>query len=352
MSTVKRELQTDSSSRMPRQPQILCSIRHSDGRVEFQAPIDALAESLADPQATIWLDIVLHDGETDAVHNLFRDVFHFNELAIEDALSECNVPKLDEWTDYLYIVFHAVRFNPENDDLRFIELDLFLGKNYLVSVHSEPIPAVDRLRRLLHKDPDHQFAQGPDHLLYHLLDMVVSDHVEAIEHLDDTIDLLGDEIIRKPSPVILQRVLHIKQLITKLSRIIGPEREVANRLVRDSFPQVDLKDRMYFRNVYDQLVRLHDITEIVRDLVTSDVETYLSVMSNRTNDVMKTLTLVTVLFLPLNFLVGFFGMNFFGDNIHVSEWELPHQGIFWLAVFAMACSPAALYFYGKHRKWY
>jgi magnesium transporter len=326
--------------------------RFARDHIELDLPIERIPEVLADPKSTLWLDIQLPNGDTANLEPLLRNVFRLDPLAIEDALRETNTPKLDEWDHYLCIVFHALRFNPEQYDLHLIELDLFLGKNFLVSCHAEPITAVDRLTRLLTRDPERQLAHGADHLLYHLLDMIVAEHLAAIEHLDETIDSLEDQILSRPNPQTLHTILRVKQAALKLSRSIGPQREVANRLVRDSFPQIDTKDRIYFRNVYDQLVRLHDITETVRDLVSGALDTYLSVVSNRTNDVMKTLTLVSVLFLPLNFLVGFFGMNFFGDNIHLDGIQWPHDAMFAACLLAMAAAPGLLWLWGKRRGWF
>jgi magnesium transporter len=335
-----------------RRARLRLAARDAQGKVAFDLPIDGLPALVKESTSTIWLDILGSDDDTSEVEALFHDVFRFDRLAIEDALRETNVPKLDEWGHYLYIVFHAIQFDPATDDLCLTELDLFLGDNFLVTYHTAEVSAVERLTRLLTRDSERQFAQGADHLLYHLLDMVVADHLAAIEHLDETIDKVEDQIIENANPRTLHTILRVKQAALQLSRSIGPQREVANRLVRDSFPQIDTKDRIYFRNVYDQLVRLHDITETVRDLVSGALDTYLSVVSNRTNEVMKTLTIVTVLFLPLNFLVGFFGMNFFGDNIHLDGAKWPHDAMFAGSILAMLASPFLLWIWGKRRGWY
>ncbi len=125
------------------------------------------------------------------------------------------------------------------------------------------------------------------------------------------IDQTEDEVFDNPTPQTLERIFSLKRAVLHLRRVIGPQREVLNRLARDDFAVIDPRTRVYFRDVYDHLVRLHDITESIRDLVSGALDTYLSVINNRMNDIMKTLTVITTLFMPISFLAGFFGMNFF-----------------------------------------
>ena len=185
-----------------------------------------------------------------------------------------------------------------------------------------------------------------------MLDAAVDEHLAAIEHLDEAIDDLQDRVFERPGPETLQEIFRVKRSALRLHRIIAPQREVANRLARDPYSLIDDRDRVYFRDVYDHLVRLHDVTESVRDMVTSTLETYLSVSSNRTNEVMKALTLVTVLFLPLNFLVGFFGMNFFGENIQLQGLEISHMMLFVAAGLVMVFSPLGLWIWARRKNWF
>src|SRR3972149_3959817 len=133
----------------------------------------------------------------------------------------------------------------------------------------------------------------------------------VVEALDDEIDLVEDQIFNNPNPHVLENIFTLKRAALHLRRIIGPQREVLNKLARDDYPAIDARAKVYFRDVYDHLVRLHDVTESLRDLVSGALDTYLSVVNNRMNDIMKTLTVITTLFMPISFLVGFFGMNFF-----------------------------------------
>ena len=189
-------------------------------------------------------------------------------------------------------------------------------------------------------------------MLYDLLDMGVSEFMPAVEHLDDAIDQAQDEVFRRPTPATLQKIFRVKRSALRLHRILIPQREVLNRLARDPYPQIDDQDRVYFRDVYDHLVRLHDISETLRDLISGAMDTYLSAVSHRSNEIMKVLTIVTVMFLPLNFIVGFFGMNFFADTLAFTGPRWPNTFMFWSSVLIMASTPFALWYWGRGRGWF
>lgn len=322
------------------------------GGVQLDWPMGKIPEALADPSGVLWVDIHDRDSSLTEVETLFRDVFHFHPLAIEDALTDSNNPKLDDWGEYLTAVFHTLDFNPDTDEVLVHELDIFLGRNYLVTYHAEALPLVDNLRQQLHRDAGQRLEMGADHLLYLLLDAGVAGYLPAFEHLDETIDAAQDEVLSAPTPRTLHRILQVKRSALRLHRVLIPQREVLNRLARDEFPQIDRKDRVYFRDVYDHLVRLHDISETLRDLVSGALDTYLSAVSNRTNEVMKTLTIVTVLFLPLNFVAGFFGMNFFGANIELGTLGVPHAALFLVICLSMLAAPWGMWIWARLRGWF
>ena len=323
----------------------------SDGTLALDLPATQIAESIADPGAVVWVDVDDRNSDLSGVESLLLNTFHFHPLAVEDALLESNTPKVDDWGGYLYLVFHTILFDSDTLELFPQEIDVFLGRNYLVTYHAEPQGCIDALRRLIERDAT-RMARGPDHLLYHLLDAGVADFLPAIERLDEAIDEAQDEVFGDPTPATLRRIFRIKRAALRLHRSIIPLREVLNRLARDEYAQIDAPDRVYFRDVYDHLVRLHDISETLRDLISGALDTYLSAVANRTNEVMKTLTIVSLFFLPLNFVVGFFGMNFFGDNIVLHDLKLPHNFIFGVILFLMALSPVGLRWWVKRRGWF
>ncbi|SIO03201.1 magnesium transporter [Singulisphaera sp. GP187] len=332
--------------------QIKVVYRDGDGQIHFDWPIDQIPQALDDAKGTLWVEIEDQTQNTDRrVEELLDGVFHFHPLAIEDAVKDTHVAKVDDWGEYLYIVFHTIDFDPDTDSVRLHELDLFLGRNYLVTYHNEPLKILDQLRRNIERDPANRLKHGAGHLLYHVLDMSVAEYLPAIEHLDEAIDSAQDEVFDRPTPTTLQAIFQVKRSALRLHRILAPEREVLNRLARDEYDPVNPEHRVYFRDVYDHVVRIHDITESLRDLISGALDTYLSAISNRTNDIMKAFTLVTVMFLPLSFLTSFFGMNFFGGTLEFDSW-MPKRTLFVGSCLIMLFMPGFLYLFAKRRGWF
>jgi magnesium transporter len=282
-----------------------------------------LAAQLAQSDSLLWMDFEHTSPEKDAL--IMDNVFMFHPLAIEDALQQTNVPKIDDWETYIYIVLETISFEiNRNDPIEVHELDVFLGKNYLVTHHDDPISAIERTREICQRD-ERIMRKGSDHLLYKLCDEVFSGFLPIVEDLDDEIDRTEDEVFDRATPETLARIFRLKRSVLILRRVLGLQREVLNRLARDEYAVIDRKVRIYFRDIYDQLVRMHEIVEGMRDLAGGTLDTYLSVINNRMNDIMKTLTLITTLFMPISFLVGFFGMNFLARPIHsVAGLDLKH----------------------------
>ncbi len=334
-------------------PKIWVMFRSGDGTFHEDWSPRRIADALNDSGGVLWVDIRGNQSHVGDVESLFRDVFRFHPLAIDDALRECHVPKVDDWEEYLYLVMHAVEFDAEagEEGLHLHEIDMFLGANYLVTYHAEPISALENVRQAVTRDLGNRLKRGADHLLYLVMDQVVSEYMSAIDRLDDVIDEAQDEVFADPTKSTVRKIFRVKRAALRFHRVLGPQREVLNRLGRDEFGQIDQADRVYFRDVYDHLVRLHDITEGLRDLISGALDTYLSAVSNRTNEIMKTLTLVTVMFLPMTFLVGFFGMNFFGDTLNFHS-PLPRTALFWGSCLLMMATPLVLWGWSRWRGWF
>jgi magnesium transporter len=171
---------------------------------------------------------------------------------------------------------------------------------------------------------------------------VADDYMRVVEGLDDEIDRIEMTVFRRPRAELVRRIFRTRRTLSRLRRILGALREVLNRLARDEYAVIDATDRVYFRDVYDHLVRLYDIVEGLRDMAAGALDSYLSVTSNRINEVMRTLTVVNVLFMPLSFLAGFFGMNFFGEAFNVAT-PFPSVFLFWLCLGMMVATPLALF---------
>jgi magnesium transporter len=182
-----------------------------------------------------------------------------------------------------------------------------------------------------------------------LADELAADYMPVVEGMDESIDQIEDQIFDNPGPSLLGQIFTLKRALLHLRRIIMPQREVLNKLARGDYAVIEAQHRVFFRDVYDHLVRLHDITEGLRDLVGGALDTYLSVVSNRMNQVMKTLTVITTLFMPISFLVGFFGMNFFQPTAPLDAWT--DHPAFVLLMAAVILTPVGMYVWMRKRAW-
>jgi magnesium transporter len=185
--------------------------------------------------------------------------------------------------------------------------------------------------------------------LYHLVDEIVADYLPVVEQLEMTIDETQDEIFSNPGQETLTLIFTMKRNVLHLRRVLNPQREVLNKLARDELQVIDARTRVYFRDVYDHLVRMTDIMENVRDLVSSALDTYLSVINNRMNNIMKTLTVITTLFMPISFIASFFGMNFFQPVARLHVWT--SYTLFLITLGVIILLPIGMYTWLRMRNW-
>jgi magnesium transporter len=316
------------------------------GQIQTITP-DQIAADLKKEDKFLWLDMGADSEEIGKP--LLQEVFGFHPLAIDDAFQETHVPKVDDWDSYLYMVLRTVvQENQESFAINTPELDIFLGHNYLVTYHEEPISALEKIWELCHQD--HRYlSKGVNYLLYHIADEIVTNTMEIMEDLDDEIDMIEDEIFTNPRPTTLEDIFSTKRVVLRLRRTLLPQREVLNKLGRGDFTLIQEHERVYFRDVYDHLVRLQEINESLRDLISGALDIYLSVLNNRMNDVMKTLTIITTLFMPLSFITGFFGMNFFQAVLPLNAWT--GKIAFGIILAGMIIIPIGMFLWMRKRAW-
>lgn len=318
-----------------------------DSGIKSDIPIQETSRYLQAKDCMLWLDI--HVEPREDTGKILKDEFGFHPLAIDDALHESHHPKLDDWGEYLYITLHGVQSDPESND-RFIteEVDFFVGDRYLVTYQSNQSMAVNRVWESAKKDT-RLSMHGIGRLLYRIIDEIAADFMPLLDTLDQDIEKLEDLVILEPKPILLEQVSSFKRTLMHLRRVIAPQREVIGRLSRGEFAQFSAEDRMYFRDVYDHLVRINDIIENQRDILGSSMEIYLSVVSNRLNDVMKVLTIITTFFMPLTFITGFFGMNYFAASGSLDRWVSP---LSFLVIFLiMVAIPLSMYLWMRRHDW-
>jgi magnesium transporter len=324
------------------------SLYYAPGQpIQKDLPTEKFPELIQNPQSVLWVDFINEPPESCLP---ILEGFGFHPLAIDDALQETHVPRLDDWGDYLYIVFNymSMELNGDSWETQVDELDIFLGKNYIVTHHDDQITAVDETWVVCDRD-ERNVREGADHILYRIADNLMAAYMPFVEKIDGAIDQIEDQVFARPSSRTLEKLLAIKRVLVAMRRIIIPQREVLNKLARDDYPVIDQKDRVFFRDIYDHLVRLHDLNESLRDLAGSVLDTYLSVINNRMNEIMKTLTVITTIFMPLTFVTGFFGMNFFEPLGTLTTWTT--NPVFYITMAIMILLPMGMYFWMRRRTW-
>jgi len=294
-----------------------------------------------------FLWVSLENAPTSEINHVLDDIFHFHHLAIEDCQSPgYQTSKIDDFSDYIFIIAHAILPNNDLGDLQTIELNLFLGNNYLVTCFSDPsLPAISKTWDQVNKD--YRLSKyGSDFLCHKILDTLVDEYMPLIDQMETEVEWLEDSVMEKPSPETLQRLLALKHSIMALRRIVSPQREVMNRLSRDEFSQIDSQSLIYFRDIYDHLVRIQDLADIIRDIVSGALDIYLNSTSLRLNEIMKALTIVSTIFLPLSFITGAFGMNFL--NIPGASLKIG----FYIVCASLVVLGLLMLFYFKKRGWF
>jgi magnesium transporter len=259
------------------------------------------------PGQQCWIDLVDFKS-TDL--ELLRQRFQFHSLAIEDCSAGDHRAKVDEYDEHLFILMHALALNEANENrMEARQVAAFLGERYLVTVHRKPIKQIETVwhRAITDKNSG---AQGVDFLLYMLMDALMNDAFPIIDEISDRLEAIEAEILDRPEQSQLVRLLALRRQLISMRRIIAPHRYVLAMLVRRGDPRISNSSALYFRDVYDHIVRAYEEIDTERDLLGNAMEAYISMLENRTNKIMKQLTIFASIFLPLTFLTGFFGQNF------------------------------------------
>ena len=282
----------------------------------------------------LWVDFTNPSPEAGTI---LSDVFHFHELAVEDALSPTHFPKVETYGDYLYVILHRIDFKAPEHCFRTHDVDFFLGPNYLVTIHSGDSRSIEEISQICERN-SLALGEGPAALMHRIVDSMVDHYRPEIDELSDRLDGLEKEVFERTNPRLAKAILDFKRDVSSLRRVVQPQRDVVGRLARREFPFIDEAISYRFRDVHDHLVRLADESMFFQDRITSLLDAHLSTVSNQLNSVMKILTVIATVFMPLTFITGLYGMNV----------DLPHFGLggttmFWLLmVFMIAISGGML----------
>lgn len=270
-------------------------------------PPEPLAHLLTKTDGALWVDFA---GPTEDDLRVLREVFNFHPLAIEDTKKQAQRPKLEEYEGYFFMTLHAMRPPVrERQAVGLQEIDLFFAPRYVVTVHPSPVPALDEARQRLGRAAPALRAHT-DFILYTIVDTAVDTYFPVIDRIDATLDRVEEQLFRHPRTQTLDHLFTLKRSLLQMRRVAAPLRDIFNTLTRRDLALVRPETLAYFRDVYDHLLRITDLIDTHRDLLTGATEIYLSVISNRLNEVMKILTVVTALLGAGAVVTGFFGMNF------------------------------------------
>jgi len=314
---------------------------HRNGQTEQVTSID---RSWLNPAsgATLWVDLAAPSIPESLV---LSDTFGFHPLSVEDAMSKLQYPKVEAYDGYLYVILHGIESKTAEHRFATHDVDFFVGPNYLVTVHDGDSRSIVDLRDHATRNPK-VLSEGPVALLHRIVDTMVDHYRPEIDKLEDRLDGLEDEIFGTGDPRLVRQILDEKRQVASLRRIVTPQRDVVGRLARRDFVDVSTELSFRFRDVYDHLVRVADDALIFQDRITGMLDAHLSNVSFRLNEVMKVLTLVTVLFMPPTLVAGIWGMN-----VPLPRFPGDDAAQFWWVIGAMATMTVGMLVYFRGRRW-
>ena len=306
-----------------------------DGKVTEGIEPTAWKAAAEKPGAVLWVDV--EDPKRKSVKAL-KDAFGFDDISLEDTMSFSLLPKLDSFPDYAFIVIHALGYDEASGELTRRELDVFLGKNYLVTVHVDPIQPLDKVFKEAQRS-DAVMARGAALVAHVVVDRLIDLAYQMVSTFDDDIEEMERRIAAGQLEGIVDWTMRTRRALLMMKKSIGPQRDVLNELARRDTPVVSHFAAVHFRDDYDRLARVYDQVDTNRELVATASEAYRSMLSLRinevtlrTNAVIERLTLVATIFLPLTFIVGIYGMNFANMPELVTSWFYPGLMLFMLVL--------------------
>jgi magnesium transporter len=310
--------------------------------VTVDAPLDRLPALLGEPAAFVWVDLSGPPSADDMA--IVRDVFKFHPLAIEDCFESRLHPKIEDYGDYLYLITHGLRSGSTAEDVRAVELDVFVGARFIVTHHTDPSRSVAAVTESVLKT-GLPLRRGPVAVLHGLLDRQVEGLEDVVDAVEERIVGLENAVFARPANTRIASLLALKRNILMLRRWMSKQRDVVLRLGRQEFALIKAPESLLFRDVYDHLVRINDLLENFREMLTSIQEAHLSVTSNRLNEIMKFLTLFTATLMPLTVIAGIYGMNF--QYMPELRWRWGYPA----ALGAMAVAGGSVLFFFWRRGW-
>ena len=314
--------------------------RKADGTITRDAPANQLHELSSDPKSLIWIDL---DNPTADEIGLVAGILNWTHLTVEDLISKEERAKIEPFDGYTVIVMADLKFEGAPSRLETPEVDWVVGKNYVASVHYHNPLYVMEAREAV-QFTSAFLSKSADYLLYALIDALIDGYEPVLDVMHEEVERLEQAIIDDPQPALLSRIFELKRDAIQLRRVISPELEVFSRLTSPGYGIVEEEHLIYFRDVHDHLLRTFEAMDTLRELISGSLDVYLSNVSNRMNEVMKRLTVVAALFLPITFFTGLMGMN-------LPRSPLWSDNRFWFFIIGMGVITSLQFLYMRHKHW-
>jgi magnesium transporter len=305
---------------------------------------DRIDPAWLDPASgvVVWVDLA---RPTQDEGRLLSDVFHFHELSIQDALSTVHHPKVESYDDYLYLILHGIDFQASRHKFATHDTDFFLGPTYLVTVHDGTTRSIGQIQALCAQNA-RVLSEGSTALLHRIVDTMVAHYRPEVDKLEHRLDTLEDRVMSDRDGAFMRQILQLKRDVAALRRITLPERDAVGRLARREFRLIDTEMSYRFRDVYDQLVHFVDDGLMFQDRMTALLDAHLTTVSNRLNQVMKVLTVIATIFMPMTVITGLFGMN-----VELPRFPGGDAGQFWWVTGIMVTLAAAMVAWFSRSGW-
>ena len=327
----------------PRALEVLTVFVHIEGQTRVAEAIDP-AWLAPDSGVIVWAD--LGNVDPTQTRRILSETFAFHELSVEDAVGSSHHPKIEPYDGYLYLILHGIDWNAtQQGGFTTHDIDFFVGPNYLVTVHNGTSRSIASIQGICPRN-GFVLGGGPMALVHRIVDTMVDNYRPEVSELEQRIDEVEEAVFNASNEEVVRQILAIKRDVGSLRRVVMPQRDVVARLARREFAIVDEQLSYKFRDVYDHLVRLADEANTFHDRVTGVLDAHLSFVSNRMNEVMKVLTLIATIFMPLTVLTGLFGMN-----VQIPRMVGSAGTQFWDIVLLMGAMSGIMLWYFRRRGW-
>jgi magnesium transporter len=317
---------------------------HAEGEIlDHDLPLDRISDALAAKHSLVWADVI---APTNEDLSLLEDEFEFHGLALEDASLVHERPKVDEYDRFLLIIFYAISGSEGAAAIELEQISIFAGANFVVTMHGGELPMLDVIGHRWQANHARIGIHGAGLLVYSILDALVDGYLPVIDQISDRIDTIEDTIFGRFDAAAQQEIFQLKRDLLQMRKVLTPERDVLNLLMRRDTPVYSDETARYFQDIYDHLLRVLDSVDTFRDLLSSALDSYVSILSNRTNQVMKTLTASSIILMTMTLVAGIYGMNF--EHMPELNWRVGYP----LALAAMAAIGLSLGAVFKRKGWF